>query len=242
MDLILITGLGGRVGFELAKVFKEDGFEVEPLLHNSIYSEYLLPPVSEFSNYGNVYIVHSGQPNAPRGRLHRKRYLSATKNLIEDSGCRKIKFVFISSLSAHNGNRSNYSKDKMYLEKLTVYNSGSVIKLGVVSEIADSFTFRLLKIQKLLSYIRLDFLITSAPMYYTPAHSLNRVSKFLKSGGSWGCVESIFEGGYRAETKRNFFEEVIKNAVVFILIFLSKSGSGRADAFLSLIDGMKAPA
>jgi hypothetical protein len=241
MDLILITGLRGKVGLELAKTFKEDGFEVIPLSHDSIYSKYLLPDSSMLAKYNRVFIVHSGQPNAPRSRLQRKRYLFATKSLIEESKSRQIRFVFISSLSAHDGNRSNYSKDKLFLERLTIFNSGVVIKLGLVSGISGSYTFRLQKIQKLLSYLWLDFLISSTPMYYTPVGYLRNVSKLLHKGESWPAVYSIFDYGVQNEMERGILKEFIQNSMGFLLVFFSKVGSGNADAFLSLIDGMKAP-
>jgi len=240
-NLILMTGMRGRVGLELAKTFNDAGFEVVPLLNDSTYSQYFLPNASDLSNYKNVFVVHSGQPNAPRSRLQRRRYLLASKNLIEESKSRNIKFVFISSLSAHNDNQSNYSKEKLFLEKLTEYNSGSVIKLGVVTGIAESYTFRISNIQKILSYVGLDYLITSVPMYFTSVELLGNISTFLQNEDSWGGVKSVFDDGTKTEMTLGFFKDSFRNALVLFLLLLSKSGSGRADALLSLIAGMRAP-
>ena len=241
MDLVLITGSQGKVGFELAKYLKESGFEVQPILHDSIYSEYFLPSSSNMLDYDSIFIVHSGQPNAPRSRLQRKRYLSATKNLIEESKIRKIKFVYISSLSAHGSNRSNYARDKLYLEGLTIHNSGTVIKLGLVTGVVGSYTSRILHIKRILSLIRLDFLITSAPTYYTPVNSLSEVSVILQSRDSWGGVKGIFQGTAQTQADLGYFRESVRNIVIFMLFSFTKLGFGSADAFLSLIDGMEVP-
>lgn len=241
MDLILITGSQGKVGFELANSLKEAGFEVQPILHNSIYSKYFLPTSSNMLDYDSIFIVHSGQPNAPRSRLQRKRYLSATKDLIEESKSRKIKFVFISSLSAHSGNRSNYARDKLYLEGLTIHNSGTVVKLGLVSGVDGSYASRILQIKKILSLIRLDFLISSAPTYYTSVNSLSEVSLILQNEDSWGGIKGIFQCTAQAQTDLGYFRENVRNIVIFLLFSFSKFGFGSADAFLSLIDGMEVP-
>jgi hypothetical protein len=231
----------GRVGFELSKELEAIGFEVRSVNHNSDYSKYLLPSFSELSNYSDVVVIHSGQPNAPRKRAERVRYLSASRDLIEESRVNSLGFVFVSSLTAHQANRSNYSRDKQYLEELTIANSGLVVKLGIVSGLKNSYDLKIAKLQTVLSFLRLSFLLNSSTIYFTNVNSLKRVALDL--------VRLHFQKGYRVYIDAEFhpvaklsvFESSLRRLIANTLSLLSKAGSGKADVLVGLMDGMSAP-
>jgi hypothetical protein len=231
----------GRVGFELSKAFEAIGFEVRPMNHNLDYSKYILPSFSEIATYSDVVVVHSGQPNAPRKRAERIRYLSASRDLIEESRINSLGFVFISSLTAHQANRSNYSRDKQYLEELTIANSGLVVKLGIVSGLKNSYDLKIKEMQTMLSFLRLSFLLTSSTIYYTNVNSLMRVALDLDSLPFYEGYRVYIDAESHPVTKLNVFESSLRQLIGDTLTLLSKAGSGNADVLVGLLDGMSAP-
>ena len=241
MKLILLTGSHGRVGLHLSKSFEEVGFEVRPISHTQDYSKYYLPGSLDLSSYSEVFIVHSGQPSAPRTRLQRITYLSATRDLIEQANTKSINFVLVSSLSAHGGNRSNYSKEKRLLEEFTIVNSGLVIKLGLVTGLSNGFDVKIKEIMIFLSFFRLSFIIAHSPVYYTKRDSLMNVASDLDKFGTDGEVRIYIDSEFQPLPEINVFLSTFRQVVASLLNFLSKLGSGRADALLSVMDGMKLP-
>ncbi len=241
MRLILLTGMRGRVGFELSKAFEAIGFEVRPMNHNLNYSKYQLPSCSELSQYENVIVVHSGQPNAPRKRADRIRYISATRDLIEESHINSFRFIFVSSLSAHESNRSNYSRDKQCLEELTIANSGSVVKLGIVSGLKNGHDLKIEKMQKMFTFFRLSFLLSSSTIYFTNLNSLKNIALDLNRLDFYEGYRVYVDTEFHPATELSVFELSLKRLIVNALSLLSKVGSGKADVLLSLMDGMRKP-
>jgi hypothetical protein len=241
MKLILLTGAQGRVGFELLTSFKQIGFDVIPISHSIDYSKYHLPSFSALSDYAEIFIVHSGQPNAPRTREARIKYLSATKDLIEDSNMRSLNFVLVSSLSAHKNNRSNYSRDKQYLEELTCANSGLIIKLGLVSGLTNGFDMTIARMRDFLGLFHLSFILTSSTFYYTNRSTIMNVALDLDKFGLDGRSRIYFDTEFYPLTELNPLLRIVRRTISASLSLMSKLGSGNADALLTVMDGMKLP-
>ncbi len=242
MELILLTGARGRVGSLLASFFEKDGFEVRPIEHDPSYSKYVLPTPGDVSNFNRIIVVHSGQPSAPRTRTRRKNYLNASRDLIEGAIANNFEFVFISSLSAHDKNRSNYSRDKLALERLTISNSGNVIKLGIVTEISLSYALDIRRIEDLFSKFRLAFLFSSANIYFTRGATLRAVSLLVRDSPSNGETKSYTDAERLSSiATQSFWVQCVKSLVVASLISLSRLGNGQADALLNLVEGMRIP-
>ena len=162
--------------------------------------------------------------------------------MIEETNSRNFDFVFISSLSAHTNNRSNYSRDKLELERLTTHTCGKVIKLGIVTEIPLSHENRIRKIQGILSRLRLDFLFSSADLYFTRGATLKGVSVFLRDFESKGETRSYFDPEAPAGIMvRSFWMKSLRDGVAFFLLLLSRLGMGQADALLNIMEGMRIP-
>lgn len=241
MKLVLLTGSQGRVGFELLKSFKQIGFDVIPISHSVNYSKYHLPSFSSLSDYTEIFIVHSGQPNAPRTRSTRIKYLSATKDLIEDCSKRSLSFVLISSLSVHEDNRSNYSRDKQYLEELTAANSGLIIKLGLVSGLTNGFDVTIARMRNFLAGFHLSFILTSSIFYYTNRSTMMNVALDLDKFGTEGRSRTYFDTEFYPLTELNPLLRIVHRSISTSLSLMSKLGSGSADALLTIMDGMKLP-
>lgn len=242
MDLILLTGSRGRVGSLLTEILERDGFKVIPVDHDSLYSKYILPTLSEVSDFNRIFVLHSGQPNAPRTRSQRKNYLIASVGLMEEANSKRFDFVFISSLSAHPSNRSHYSRDKLKLEKSTKNFSGKIIKLGIVTEIPHSYEIDIQRIQSSVSRFRLDFLFSSTSFYFTRGASLDNVSEFLLDSDPNSGTRCYFDSEEYLGTKAsNIWTRLIANLAKFFIFSLSRLGISRADALLNLMEGMRIP-
>jgi nucleoside-diphosphate-sugar epimerase len=58
--------------------------------------------------------------------------VEGTRKLLEVCRTRKIRFVFLSTLSAHAGAESHYGRHKLQLEGIVLREGGLVLKLGLV--------------------------------------------------------------------------------------------------------------
>ena len=240
-DLILITGSSGKVGSILVRNFRKHGFEVVLLGHDSLYSNYLIPDDIEISSFRRIIVVHSGQPKAPRSTSTRIRYLQASFDLIKQTSKLGLKFIYISSLSAHANNRSNYSKEKMAVENFSLMNDGVVIKLGILTGAPGNYADKLAKVRKYVAYSGLDFLLHDSLFINTSILDLERLATDISEGKLIRGTFSYSEPAPIQSHKNNPLQELIRLVLRGILIVFSYFGSGRSDAVLSLIDGMKVP-
>jgi hypothetical protein len=238
--VVFLTGGRGKVGSYLKNSLQQTGIDVRFLDHKDSYSKYILPEESVTSCYDRVIILHSGQPSAPRSRLERKRYLSSSSELIKSSKIRGYEFLFISSLSAHQYNRSNYSQEKLFLEKLTKQNGGAVVKFGLITDIEESLIKKVDKIEKLLSFFGVGYLVGTTKLYFTGTKDLDLFVRDLSDVAHSSLLQSYFELHVGNNSDLGLIRTFIKSSFSYVLWVFSSLGSGRSDALLSLIDGMQA--
>ncbi len=238
-NLVILSGSNGRVGSYLKKGFLEYDFNVAALKHDGTYAKYSLPSKMEVNAYKRILVIHSGQPSAPRSILERKRYMRSTYELIRDSIDHGYEFIFLSSLSAHDSNRSNYSREKIRLEKEVLNFGGAVVKLGLVTGIENSFSEKIKIIEKCLSMLGLKFLLTNANVIQTGPEELDvligRLAKeSLSSRHAIYCEHSIL-----VNKNLGVIRGSIRKVILDFLWVLSSLGSRRSDALLNFFEGMK---
>lgn len=238
-NIVILSGSNGRVGSYLKKGFLGHGFDVAALQHDELYTRYSLPSESEVSAYKRILVIHSGQPSAPRSILARKRYIRSTSELIRDSNIRGYEFVFISTMSAHEGNRSNYSKEKRKLEKEVLKHSGSVVKFGLVTGVENSFSATLQKIETFLSLLGLNFLLTNANIFKTGPQELDVFIRNLAKGPLPSQYDFYYANEVFVDNDLGVIRGSIRRIILAFLWLSSSLGSGHSDALLNLFDGMK---
>jgi|LauGreSBDMM110SN_4_FD.fasta_scaffold25101_2 dTDP-4-dehydrorhamnose reductase len=239
-DLILITGGNGIVGQILIKSFNKSHFDILHLHHSRNYSNYSLPKLTDMNKYERITVIHSGQPKAPRSLIERVNYKKASCRLFKESIEKNFSVIFVSSMSAHNGNLSYYSKDKKYLENMVINYGGCVIRLGLVeSKLSSSPYFKVKKLYKQLNAIGLTNLVNFNSYEITKAQDLSdfiSFSEISKLKGYLNIASSSFE-----LKDINSFKLSKKTFCAFriLLVILSRLNLGRADAFLNLSAGMR---
>jgi hypothetical protein len=242
LGILLITGRNGQVGQSAWNHFCNNGWTCIEVPHTLDYRRYIIP---ELDSEERVVLLHSGQPKAPRSRMERLRYISSTKQLLLDAKLKDIEIFFVSSLSAHGGNRSHYSKDKKCLEKATLKFNGSVLKLGLVESHASSSPYsRLIRLYELLSKIRVASLIPVDAYFVSELREINKLYDLILQSS---CLSQTFhvQNSLLSDVLVNRdilisreLAPMISTSIKFPLVLFSILGSGVADLALNLISGM----
>lgn len=242
MSTLLITGRNGQVGNLFANFFIEKGWACLEVAHTPCYSSYIIP---KLGSQERIVLIHSGQPNAPRSRLQRKRYLESSEKLFMDASLESLEVYFISSLSAHKGNLSHYSKDKRSLETKILALNGNILRLGLLESYErESVYSKLIRVYSLLSKIKLGWLIPVNSYFISQQKDIKSIcelilqspqsAKIFQVQSSLLC-DSLLKEGIKPSP------ELSDTLVLFVklpLILLSRVGSGVADLALNLISGM----
>jgi len=242
LGILLITGKSGQLGSSAWGHFHANGWTCIEVLHSHNYGHYVIPEVNSDER---VILIHSGQPKAPRSKAQRSKYLSSSRQLLFDAKARNIEIYFISSLSAHKGNWSHYSKDKKSLEKTALELGGSVLKFGLVeSRDANSPYIRILKLYSFLSKLRVARLIPVNTYFVSELPMIARLyDLILKSPQIPPDITIQNSLLCDVLVKRNVpvSRELSPGVAALIkipLLLLSSVGSGSADLALNLISGM----
>ncbi len=135
-----VTGANGYLGGEISNALETAGWKVTPLVRRP---EFLGPDAQHFALGEpvdpNVFagvdaLVHCAWDFSPKAEGdYFQINVEGTKKLIEaatSAGVEKI--IFISSMSAHPGCRSNYGQEKLKCEGLSLEIGGAVIRPGLV--------------------------------------------------------------------------------------------------------------
>jgi nucleoside-diphosphate-sugar epimerase/choline dehydrogenase-like flavoprotein len=132
-----ITGANGYVGSALATFLRQQGFEVIPLVRGPVGGEreYALDgPVGPDLLEGIDCLVHAAHDFSATGAEEMQRInLEGSRRLFaaaRDAGVRRV--VFVSSLSAFEGCRSEYGRTKLAIEGIARSCGAAVVRPGLV--------------------------------------------------------------------------------------------------------------
>lgn len=143
LPTIIITGSSGLVGSALVSYFARRGFRVRafqrtPCRHEielvSCYP-YDLADVRDNGFEGADYIVHCAyRPviSKQQRQSHINVDIEGTKRTIAYARAHGVKFILLSSTSAHPESRSYYARTKLLIEGLCDPNKDLILKLGLV--------------------------------------------------------------------------------------------------------------
>lgn len=138
---IIITGANGFIGEELTRHFIAKGYQVTALVHNFPtntvdgveYVKYDMESNETLLVFsGALALVHCAYVRIDRNKNADEINYTGTKNLMEQCHQHNVKFVFISSFSAHEKALSHYGKTKLKCEQLIDTTQDLIIKPGLV--------------------------------------------------------------------------------------------------------------
>ena len=181
-----LTGSSGAVGKLFSETLKQLGKPVHFLLRDEGCDSWSLSWSHLFSEYimsaepTNLVVIHLAIPPQPRNSKVMDRYIQNTLELAE--GVRKVngEFWFVSSLSAHQGNPSLYSRHKCLLEEKVLHFGGNVLRLGLVTSDAVNSSFQRLK--KLTHLIPCEVLSKKDAVYFLTG--VEDISRWLQMRSS----------------------------------------------------------
>ena len=139
---VLITGANGFIGSYLVRYFKEQGFEVQALIHKAYRAA--LPNVEyrqfDLQSFGSDIIpkdvdtvIHTAYIPYSKGSNSDEINISSTKRLLDISRKKKIpNFIFLSSFSAKPDALSHYGQNKWQLQQLFDLERELVLRPGLV--------------------------------------------------------------------------------------------------------------
>lgn len=152
---IAIYGQGGFIGSEIEKNFLRRNQKVNILSRRPGTDVFGLQEFSKnsFNNYDSViFLAHDYDLKA---KTFKDVLIEIELNLQRD----ETKFLYLSTLSAHDGNRSRYSRQKLILEDLFLKYGHVVLRSGIIIE-AESSTKLRAKFQLLVFFKYLPFRLT----------------------------------------------------------------------------------
>lgn len=131
---IFVTGLSGFVGSELHRILKRRGAEVIGLARkeHGDWVESLTQALETKPAKANTILVHLAAPDVRTDAGVWGRYHLATISLYEAAQKFGVETIFISSLSAHPENPSDYAIQKALSEKIAASFQIPQIALGIV--------------------------------------------------------------------------------------------------------------
>lgn len=139
---ILITGANGFIGSFLVRYFKEQGFQVNALIHKAYRAA--LPGVNyrqfDLQSFGSDIIpndidtvIHTAYIPYSKGGNSDSINLNSTKRLVDISRKKNIpNFIFLSSLSAKPEALSHYGQNKWQLQQIFDLNRELILRPGLV--------------------------------------------------------------------------------------------------------------
>jgi NADH dehydrogenase len=140
---IIITGAGGFIGSYLVEYFHTRGYEVLALTHNTPencidgvqYRNFFLGGYLYQKDFEAAdYVVHCAyMPYSKKNFDANEINFQGTKDLYFLSWRYNVKkFIYISSLSAHEKAKSNYGRTKFKIEQIIDINKDVIIASGLV--------------------------------------------------------------------------------------------------------------
>jgi nucleoside-diphosphate-sugar epimerase len=138
---IIITGANGFIGEQLVNYFSAKVWLVKAFVHamptNKIegveYVIYNLEYVPNENIFNSVnYLVHAAYLKADKNKNAEATNIEGTKRLLDICRKHNVKFLFISSFSAHKEAESQYGKIKLASEKLFDVSKDVILKPGFV--------------------------------------------------------------------------------------------------------------
>lgn len=138
---IIITGANGFIGEALTRHFIAKGYQVTAMVrnlptHKIAGAEYVTYDMEKPENLlvfsGALALVHCAYVRIDRNKKADEINYTSTKNLMEQCHQHGVKFVFISSFSAHEKALSHYGKTKLKCEQLIDTTKDLIVKPGLV--------------------------------------------------------------------------------------------------------------
>lgn len=166
--MIFVAGTSGTVGRIVSEFFTSRGIEFKTIKREPHHSHSLIKLISQESeklSRGNSnIIIYLGLPQQPRSSETWDNHVLEVEKILDIAVSRGFVFVFASSLSAHQGNKSIYSGRKLELEKLVLSRGGRVVRFGVVESDRSDSTFAAIK--RILPILDLLSLTNEGAIYY----------------------------------------------------------------------------
>lgn len=201
---IAITGGSSVISKNLFRALNNDKNEIKLFSRKSVEHYYSLEDFSKNKFIGYGVIIHVANSNCSNHMFKNiyaqyEIFLSNSKHLN----------IFISSMSAHQRNSSNYSSHKLMLEKLFLKYGGHVIRPGLIFndiEIMEQ-TRAFLDIKLLFRLVKFDFLFNNH-YFITPIGTLvkdvDTLLKISKSQSSPRVLDSYAYGPLGVSQLRKF--------------------------------------
>lgn len=171
---VLVSGGGGTLGKILAEKLKQKGVENRALNRSVGYQNDLKSAiVASFSqNTVRFVAVFAGIPPQPRSKRDWKFHRKDCQELFSLCQENKVPFFYVSSLSAHDSNRSSYSSWKRLIEKDALKSGGKIARFGIIqSSDSKSSHGKLLRLIPFFS--RLGILDPDAEYYLTTEQNVS---------------------------------------------------------------------
>jgi nucleoside-diphosphate-sugar epimerase len=142
MKTVAITGASGFIGKNLCNYFLAKGWRVKALQRNihdghhpniNYYKYSLNKDIDVNVIEGCDLMIHCAfQKFDMQNKDAAELNIHGTRKLLDACHKKKVKFIFLSTLSAHPGAKSEYGKHKLELEKIFNKEKDIVLKLGLV--------------------------------------------------------------------------------------------------------------
>lgn len=132
---VIITGANGYLGKEISRRLSQRGHQVIHFVRNPKKDEQfydLAHEVNEQQIAESDILIHCAFITKQQNKNAFEININGTKKLIEICEKNHTKFVFISSLAAHELAESDYGKHKLQLESLINLNKNAILKPGLV--------------------------------------------------------------------------------------------------------------
>ena len=197
-------------------------------------------------------VIHAANPKAPRSKAVIKQFVKNTNELLEISSKNKFQILFISTLSIHPWNFSDYSKYKSEIEKKFLTFGGSAVRLGLLkSDDLDSTYQRLFELIEKSKIMQIALRFSKSVFFNTDQNSIKNLVKQISENPILESKVDLLTNGepfYIQKLNSEITQVKISNETahlplpIFITLLLklvSKFHFGPADSFVNLCSGQK---